>query len=155
MRRSDTDQEIGALGQMEKMLKPGGFALLVVVVFGAVIVAGFGSSAGPVHVANTSYELGAVKAATAHIAENAKYRHALGRTPGIEDRWFSYVVSFPPACSLSGRSGPIVTVAKGSYRVVHAVMEHAVCMDDSPGWLAESGHATRATGSPSPPRVAP
>jgi hypothetical protein len=122
------------------MLKPNGFWFLVGIV-GFVTAATIPMADGAVKLPKTSEEQRAVAAAKSFIADNPTYRYALKRTPGIQEGWTSYSVSFPPACSMTGSAGPIVAVAKGTYAVSNVVLEDAICA--GPGWLAKA-HAGSA-----------
>jgi hypothetical protein len=116
------------------MLKPRGFWFLVVAV-GLFAAAALAMRQRPVRLPANADELSAIAAARRYIGQRPDYRFARERTAGIKEGWVSYEVTFPPACSLTGDAGPIITVGKGSYGVLAATATHSICVPGDEGWL--------------------
>jgi len=114
-------------------VKPQGFALLAVVLF-FTTVAVLSLIQAPVRLAKSPDELRAVRVAFDYLQRQPRYRYATGRVPGVSNKWGSWVVTFPPACSVTGAAGPRVSVTP-AFKVTEKVrVSDGICVDDTPWW---------------------
>src|SRR5579871_6262988 len=114
-------------------VKPQGFALLAVVLF-FTTVAVLSLIRPPVRLAKSPDELRAVRVAFDYLHRQPRYRYATGRVPGVVNNWGSWVVTFPPECSLTGEAGPRVAVTP-AFKVTEEVrVSDGICVDGTPWW---------------------
>ncbi len=114
-------------------VKPQGFVLLALCLF-TMVAAVLSLIEPPVRLAKSPEELRAARAAAHYLASQPAYRYASDRAPGVFEKWGSWVVTFPPTCSLTGNAGPKVVLTQATFRVTKVSVSDGVCVDETPWW---------------------
>jgi hypothetical protein len=117
------------------VIKPQGFALLAIcVAFITAAILGLIGIESPVRLVKSQDEIRAAQVAAAFVAQHPSHRYAAKQVPGVFDKWGNWVVTFAPACSYSGKAGPMVEVSKATFQVTAISASDAACGDDGTAW---------------------